>query len=198
MILLIDNYDSFTYNLYQYIAELGHECRVVRNDAIDVAGIRRLAPAAIVISPGPGGPEESGVSLVAIRELGPTIPTLGVCLGHQGIGHVFGARVVRAKKLMHGKTSLVEHDGLGIYRGIASPIQVARYHSLVVSPEGFPDCLEITARDPSGVVMGLRHRTFPIEGVQFHPESMLTPVGLDLLRGFFAHVVRLAPKVSAA
>ena len=198
MILLIDNYDSFTYNLYQYIAELGYDCRVIRNDAIDVAGIRRLNPAAIVISPGPGGPQESGVSLSAIRELGPTIPTLGVCLGHQGIGHVFGARVVRAKKLMHGKTSVIDHDARGLYRGVASPIQVARYHSLVVSPENFPACLEITARDAGGVIMGLRHREFPIEGVQFHPESMLTPVGLDLLRGFFTHVARISPKASVA
>lgn len=196
MILLIDNYDSFTYNLYQYISELGFQCRVVRNDAIDIAGIRALKPEAIVISPGPGRPDESGVSLEVIRQLGPTIPLLGVCLGHQGIGQVFGARVVRAKKLMHGKTSKIEHDSRGIYRGISSPLQVARYHSLVVSPTDFPDCLEITARDSEGVIMGIRHRTFPIVGVQYHPESMLTPEGLNLLRSFFKNVAHLSPKTS--
>ncbi len=193
MILLLDNYDSFTYNLYQYICELGFACRVVRNDAIDLAGIRRLAPQAIVISPGPGTPDESGVCLEVIRELGPTIPLLGVCLGHQGIGQVFGGTVIRAKKLMHGKTCMITHDERGTFRGATSPMQVARYHSLVVSPAGFPDCLEITARDSDGVVMALRHRSFPIEGVQFHPESMLTPGGLGLLRSFFVNVAGLTP-----
>jgi anthranilate synthase/aminodeoxychorismate synthase-like glutamine amidotransferase len=188
MILLIDNYDSFTYNLFQFISELGHECRVVRNDAIDLAGIERLSPEAIVISPGPGNPDQAGISLDVIRVLGPKIPILGVCLGHQAIGQAFGAKVVRARKLMHGKTSQIVHHKRGLYAGVSSPMQVARYHSLVVSHEGLPSCLQVTARDDKGTIMGLRHKKYRIEGVQFHPESMLTPRGMDLLRNFFGQI----------
>ena len=184
MLLLIDNYDSFTYNLAQYLGELGAAVQVIRNDAIDVAGIAALAPQRIVISPGPCTPDEAGVSLAAIREFAGKIPLLGVCLGHQAIGRAFGGTVVRAKTLMHGKTSPVRHDGQGVFRGLPVPFDAGRYHSLAISREGFPQCLEITAQTEDGEIMGVRHRTLPVEGVQFHPESVLTEHGHALLKNF--------------
>ncbi len=184
MLLLIDNYDSFTYNLAQYLGELGAEVRVVRNDAIDVAGIASLAPEYIVVSPGPCTPDQAGVSLAAIREFSGKIPLLGVCLGHQAIGQAFGGRVVRARTLMHGKTSPVRHDGRGVFRGLPMPFEAGRYHSLAISREGFPECLEITAETEDGEIMGVRDRTRPVEGVQFHPESVLTEHGHTLLKNF--------------
>ena len=184
MLLLIDNYDSFTYNLAQYLGELGAAVQVIRNDAIDVAGIAALAPQRIVISPGPCTPDEAGVSLAAIREFAGKIPLLGVCLGHQAIGQAFGGKVVRAKALMHGKTSPVRHDRKGAFRGLPVPFDAGRYHSLAIAREGFPECLEISAHTEDGEIMGVRHRTLPVEGVQFHPESVLTEHGHALLKNF--------------
>jgi para-aminobenzoate synthetase component II len=188
MVLVIDNYDSFTYNLVQYMGELGAEVVVRRNDQITVDEARALNPDRIVVSPGPCTPREAGVSMDIIRELGPQIPTLGVCLGHQSIGAVFGGRVVRAKRLMHGKTSTVEHDAQGVFAGVPAPLKVTRYHSLVVAPEGLPEELIVTAHttEPDGerVIMGLRHRDYPIEGVQFHPESVLTEHGKRMIENF--------------
>jgi len=184
MLLLIDNYDSFTYNLAQYLGELGAAVQVIRNDAIDVAGIAALAPQHIVISPGPCTPDEAGVSLAAIREFAGKIPLLGVCLGHQAIGRAFGGTVVRAKTLMHGKTSPVRHDGKGVFRGLPMPFDAGRYHSLAISREGFPECLEISAQTEDGEIMGVRHRALPVEGVQFHPESVLTEHGHAMLKNF--------------
>jgi anthranilate synthase/aminodeoxychorismate synthase-like glutamine amidotransferase len=184
MILVIDNYDSFTYNLVQYLGELGAKMEVVRNDAIDVAAIARMRPERIVISPGPGNPDQAGVSLDVIRELGPTTPTLGVCLGHQAIGQAFGATVTRARVQMHGKTSEIRHDGKGVFAGLSNPFVATRYHSLIVLAETVPSELEISARTDDGQVMGLRHRRYPIEGVQFHPESILTVEGKRLLANF--------------
>lgn len=188
MVLVIDNYDSFTYNLVQYMGELGAEVVVRRNDQISVAGIRAMKPERIVISPGPCTPREAGISMAVIRELGPEVPTLGVCLGHQAIGAVFGGEVVRAKRLMHGKTSTVVHDGRGVFAGLESPLTVTRYHSLIVAAEGLPAELEVSAHtvEPDGerVIMGLRHRAYPIEGVQFHPESVLTESGKRMLGNF--------------
>lgn len=189
MLLMIDNYDSFTFNLVQYFGELGEEVRVVRNDELDVAGIRALKPARIVISPGPCTPNEAGVSVDVVRELGPSIPLLGVCLGHQSIGQAFGGEVVRAKAIMHGKTSLMHHRGGSVFAGLPDPFEATRYHSLVVRYDGLPDCLEVTAwtEDAEGgfdEIMGLRHRQFPIHGVQFHPESILTQHGHALLKNF--------------
>ena len=184
MILVVDNYDSFTYNLVQYLGELGAKLEVVRNDAMDVEAIARMRPERIVISPGPGNPDQAGVSLAVIRRLSPTTPTLGVCLGHQAIGQAFGATVTRARKLMHGKTSDIRHDGKGVFAGLSNPFVATRYHSLIVLAETVPDELEITARSDDGQVMGLRHRRFPIEGVQFHPESILTVEGKRLLGNF--------------
>jgi anthranilate synthase/aminodeoxychorismate synthase-like glutamine amidotransferase len=185
-ILMIDNYDSFTYNLVQYLGELGGEVAVRRNDAIDLAGVRALAPEAIVISPGPGTPAEAGISVTILREVAGAIPTLGVCLGHQCIGVAFGAKVVRAARLMHGKTSPIIHDGRGIFAGLTNPFEAMRYHSLLVEPESLPECLEVSARTAEGEIMGLRHKRLPIEGVQFHPESIGTPEGKELLRNFLA------------
>ncbi len=185
MVLLIDNYDSFTYNLAQYLGELGAEVVVHRNDKITLEAIAALHPSHIVISPGPGRPEDAGISVDVLRRFGPEVPILGVCLGHQAIGYAFGGQVVGAPVLMHGKTSDVEHDGKGVFRDIPQGFTAARYHSLVVSPEGLPDVLEITARTVGdGIVMGLRHRTHPVHGVQFHPESVLTGPGHHLLRNF--------------
>jgi anthranilate synthase/aminodeoxychorismate synthase-like glutamine amidotransferase len=184
MLLLIDNYDSFTYNLYQYLAELGAEVLVRRNDAISVDEAAALAPSHIVISPGPCTPREAGVSTALIRRLGPRVPTLGVCLGHQCIGEVFGGRVVRAPAPVHGKTAQIHHDGTGVLRGLASPFTATRYHSLIVERATLPAALSITAETADGLIMGLRHRTYPIHGVQFHPESILTSAGKDLLRNF--------------
>jgi anthranilate synthase component II len=184
MLLLIDNYDSFTYNLFQYLSELGQEVRVARNDKITINEIEKLAPERIVVSPGPSTPQRAGISNDVIRHFGPKLPLLGVCLGHQCVGHVFGGTVGRAKAVMHGKSSLVHHKGEGVLAGLPNPFSAIRYHSLAVSPEGLPDCLEVTAWTDDGTIMGLRHRQFPIEGVQFHPESFMTPVGKDLLRNF--------------
>ena len=185
MILVIDNYDSFTYNLVQYLGELGAEVQVVRNDAASIESIASLHPDRIVISPGPGRPEQAGVTMDAIRHFGSTVPILGVCLGHQAIGAVFGGSVVRATVPMHGKTSTIEHDGRGVFAGIAGPFTASRYHSLVVADEGLPADLEVTARTrEDGTIMGLRHVRWPIHGVQFHPESILTAEGRRLLRNF--------------
>ncbi len=185
-VLLVDNYDSFVYNLVQELGELGAEPVVRRNDAVDVAGIRALACDLLVISPGPGRPDDAGVSLAAITELAGEVPILGVCLGHQAIGQAFGARIVRAPVLMHGKTSEVRHDGRGVFSGLPQPITATRYHSLVVDPASVPDELEVTATTDDGVIMGLRHRELPVEGVQFHPESVLTTSGPSLLANFLA------------
>ena len=191
MIIVIDNYDSFTYNLVQYLGELGaelpvaREVQVYRNDQISLAEIRQLQPAAVVISPGPGRPEDAGISLELIKELGPNLPILGVCLGHQSIGQVFGGKIVSAPVLMHGKTSQVEHAGVGVFQGVESPMIATRYHSLVIEKQSCPEVLEITAWVEDGTIMGVRHREYPhIEGVQFHPESILTTSGKQLLRNF--------------
>ena len=184
MILVIDNYDSFTYNLVQYLGELGAEPHVVRNDAIDVDGVTALHPDGIVISPGPGTPDQAGVSLELIRRLGQQTPILGVCLGHQAIGQAFGGTVARAKAQMHGKTSEVRHDGQGVFAGLSNPFTATRYHSLVILPDSVPADLEVTAWAEDGEIMGVRHRTLPVEGVQFHPESILTLEGKRLLGNF--------------
>jgi anthranilate synthase component 2 len=184
MILIIDNYDSFTYNLVQYLGELGATLEVARNDALDVDAVARLAPERIVISPGPGNPDQAGVSLDVIRRLGPSTPILGVCLGHQAIGQAFGATVARARVQMHGKTSDIRHDGRGVFAGLSNPFVATRYHSLVVLPDTVPADLEVTAWAEDGEVMGLRHRRYPVEGVQFHPESILTVEGKRLLANF--------------
>ena len=184
MILLLDNYDSFTYNLFQYLEELGAACTVARNDAVGLRDIAALKPDAIVISPGPGAPDSAGITLPLIMEFSGKVPILGICLGHQGIGHAFGGRVVRARKLMHGKVSLVRHRGKGIYRGVPNPFPAARYHSLVVERESLPDCLLITSETDDGTVMGLKHRSLPVEGMQFHPESIMTDSGKTLLGNF--------------
>jgi anthranilate synthase/aminodeoxychorismate synthase-like glutamine amidotransferase len=186
MLLLIDNYDSFTYNLYQYLCELGTEIEVRRNDRVTLAEIEAMEPDFIVISPGPCTPNEAGISCRVIEQFGPRIPTLGVCLGHQAIGQVYGGRVVRAPEPMHGKTSLMYHRGEGLFRGLSSPFEANRYHSLIVERASLPDELEITAETDDGLIMGLRHRAYPVEGVQFHPESILTPAGKDLLRNFLS------------
>jgi anthranilate synthase component 2 len=183
-VLLIDNYDSFTYNLVQELGELGAEPVVYRNDAIDVGGIRALAPDAVIISPGPGRPGDGGVSLAVVAELAGEIPLLGVCLGHQCIGEAFGGRIVAAPVLMHGKTSAIFHRGTGVFTDLPNPFEATRYHSLVVDRASLPDVLEVTAETADGVVMGLRHRDLAVEGVQFHPESILTPTGPRLLANF--------------
>jgi anthranilate synthase component 2 len=182
--LLIDNYDSFTYNLFQYLSELGGEVQVVRNDKITLEEIERMKPERIVISPGPSTPQNAGISNDVIRHFGAKIPILGVCLGHQCIGYSYGGIVALAREIMHGKSSLVYHNNSGIFRGLSNPFPAIRYHSLVVVPEGLPDCLEITAWTEDNTIMGIRHRQYPVEGVQFHPESFMTEVGKDLLRNF--------------
>jgi len=184
LILVIDNYDSFTYNLVQYLGELGADVEVVRNDAVDVDGVRAMHPERVVISPGPGTPDDAGISIDVIRTCGPSTPILGVCLGHQAIGQTFGGTVARAGVQMHGKTSQITHDGGGVFRGLPSPFTATRYHSLVVLRDSLPEELEITAWAEDGEIMGLRHRRHPIEGVQFHPESILTLEGKRLLRNF--------------
>ena len=193
MLLVLDNYDSFTFNLVQYLGELAADhpiteaLRVERNDALNLDQIRDLAPDAILISPGPGDPDQSGVCLEVLRELSPTIPTLGVCLGHQSIAQVYGGKVVRAKELMHGKTSPVLHAGQGVFAGLPNPLTATRYHSLIAERESLPDCLEVTAWLEDGTIMGLRHRDYPhLQGVQFHPESVLTQSGHQLLGNFLA------------
>jgi anthranilate synthase component 2 len=184
MVLMIDNYDSFTYNLVQYLGELGVAVTVVRNDEASVDEVARLRPEKIVISPGPCSPNEAGISLEAIERLSGKIPLLGVCLGHQAIGQAFGGKVVHAKTLMHGKTSPIHHVGAGVFRGLPSPFVATRYHSLAVARDSLPDCLEVTAWTEDGEIMGLRHKTLAVEGVQFHPESILTEHGHALLRNF--------------
>jgi anthranilate synthase/aminodeoxychorismate synthase-like glutamine amidotransferase len=186
MILVIDNYDSFTFNLVQYLGELGQELKVVRNDAIAPEEIGRLAPSSIVVSPGPGRPEHSGIIVEVMRSYAGRIPILGVCLGLQALGFAFGGRVVPAPTLMHGKTSEIFHDGRTIFAGLANPFPATRYHSLMVAKEALPDCLEISAQTEDGIIMGLRHRRFAAEGVQFHPESILTPEGMKLLANFLS------------
>lgn len=184
MLLMIDNYDSFTYNLVQYFGELGEDVRVCRNDAISVDDIAAMAPRRIVISPGPCTPNEAGVSIETIRRFAGKLPLLGVCLGHQSLAAAFGGRVVRAGRLMHGKTSMIRHDGKTIFRDLPLPFEATRYHSLLVERESLPDCFEISAETEEGEIMGLRHKTLGVEGVQFHPESILTTAGKDLLRNF--------------
>jgi anthranilate synthase/aminodeoxychorismate synthase-like glutamine amidotransferase len=194
MILLIDNYDSFTYNLYQYLSELGAEVVVRRNDKITIGEIEQMAPECIVVSPGPCTPAEAGISVDVFRRFSGEIPLLGVCLGHQSMAVAFGGDVVRAPSLMHGKISSISHDGRGLFSGIPNPFIATRYHSLIVDEETLPACLEVSARSEHGLIMGLRHRTLDVEGVQFHPESILTAVGKDLLSNFLG---RPAPVLAA-
>ena len=184
MVLVIDNYDSFTYNLYQYLSELGEQVEVYRNDKLTVAEVEALKPDRVVISPGPCTPNEAGISMELIQHMAGKVPVLGVCLGHQSMGQVFGGNVVRAGRLMHGKTSPIHHDGKGLFEGVPNPFEAVRYHSLLVEKESLPDCLEITAESDEGEIMGLRHKEFVVEGIQFHPESIMTRVGKDLLRNF--------------
>ncbi len=184
MLLLIDNYDSFTYNLFQYLSELGEKVKVVRNDKMNPNEMERLSPERIVISPGPGTPEQAGVSNEVIRHFGEHIPILGVCLGHQCIGYSYGGKVDHAGEIKHGKSSLIYHDGKGVFIGLQNPFPAIRYHSLAVMRQGLPDCLEVSAWTENGLIMGLRHRQHPVEGVQFHPESIMTEVGKDLLKNF--------------
>ncbi len=188
MLLMIDNYDSFTYNLYQYLAELGAEVVTVRNDKTTLEDIEAMDPQGIVISPGPSTPLEAGISNDVIRHFGPRLPTLGVCLGHQCIGYVYGAKVDRAGEIRHGKTSMIHHNGQGVLAGLPDPFEAIRYHSLVVYPETVPDELEVTAWTDNGLIMGLRHKEHPVEGVQFHPESIMTPVGKAVLQNFLDRV----------
>ena len=186
MLLLIDNYDSFTYNLFQYLSELGEEVMVTRNDKMSLDEMEKLSPERIAISPGPGTPEQAGISNEVIRHFDAHIPILGVCLGHQCIGYSYGGRVDRAGEIKHGKSSIIHHDGKGVFKGLPNPFPAIRYHSLAVMRDGLPDCLEVTAWTENGLIMGLRHRQFPVEGVQFHPESIMTEVGKDLLRNFIS------------
>ena len=187
-VLVLDNYDSFTYNLVQYAGELGAETHVVKNDAIDIAGIRALAPDGLLISPGPCTPSEAGISVESIRKLSGQLPIFGVCLGHQSIGQAFGGKVVRASRLMHGRTSPIDHDGRGVFTSLPSPFEATRYHSLLVERESLPDCLEVSAWTAEGEIMGLRHKTLDVEGVQFHPESILTTEGKKLLGNWLARL----------
>jgi anthranilate synthase component II len=196
MILLIDNYDSFTYNLYQYLGELGADVKVVRNDALSIVELEALGPDALVISPGPGGPDDAGISLQAIRAFAGRIPILGVCLGHQCIGQLYGARIVRAHELRHGKTSQIYHTGRGVFAGMPNPFLGTRYHSLVVDAATCPPELEVTAWTDDGLIMGLRHRSMPVEGVQFHPESIMTRGGKTLLANFLARVEATVPAIA--
>lgn len=189
-LLMIDNYDSFTYNLVQYFGELGEDVAVHRNDEITLEDIEAMKPARIVVSPGPCTPNEAGVSVPLIRSFAGRIPILGVCLGHQSIGQAFGGRIIHAQQLMHGKTSLIHHQGKGVFRGLPQPFSATRYHSLVIERESLPDCLEVTARTDDGEIMGVRHKTLAVEGVQFHPESILTEHGHQLLRNFLEEAPR--------
>lgn len=184
MLLMIDNYDSFTYNLVQYIEEIGSEVKTIRNDAATIDDIASWEPSGIVISPGPGWPKSAGITMDVIKHFSGQVPILGVCLGHQSIAEAFGGKIILAKKIMHGKTSMITCDGKQLYEGVRKPFSAMRYHSLVVSKEDFPDCLEITAESDDGEIMGLRHRQHPTEGIQFHPESIMTPIGKRLLRNF--------------
>jgi anthranilate synthase/aminodeoxychorismate synthase-like glutamine amidotransferase len=189
--LLLDNYDSFTYNVYQLLSELGAEVEVIRHDKITVDEIRKGGYEAMVISPGPGVPKDAGISEEAIRELGPELPILGICLGHQAIGEVYGGKVVRAGEIVHGKPSPIHHNGRGIYEGLPQDTPVARYHSLIVERESLPDCLEVTSELDNGIIMGLRHREYPVEGIQFHPESILTPEGHKMLSNFLGQIGKM-------
>jgi len=198
MLLMIDNYDSFTYNLVQYFGELGANVKVLRNDEVGVAEIERLDPERIVISPGPCSPSEAGISLEAITHFAGKKPILGVCLGHQAIGQAFGGKVVHAQTLMHGKTSPIEHAGLGVFSGLPNPFTATRYHSLAVERSSLPDCLEITAWTADGEIMGLRHRTLAVEGVQFHPESILTEHGHAMLKNFLNTAIPMAEAAALA
>ena len=185
MILMIDNYDSFTYNLVQYFGELGADMKVLRNDALSIADIRAMKPEKIVISPGPGRPEDAGISVSIIKELAGTVPILGVCLGHQGIGYAYGGKIINAKRLMHGKTSMIEHDGKDLFKGLPHPFEATRYHSLVIDRATLPDCLQVTAwTTDDGEIMGVGHKSLPVWGVQFHPESILTKEGKNILKNF--------------
>ena len=190
MLLLIDNYDSFTYNLFQYLSELGEEITVVRNDKMSLDEMERLSPERIVISPGPGTPEQAGISNDVIRRFGARLPILGVCLGHQCLGYAYGARVDHAGEIKHGKSSPIYHDGRGVFKGLLNPFPAIRYHSLAVSRDGLPDCLEVSAWTDNNIIMGLRHREYPVEGVQFHPESIMTEMGKDLLRNFLEFKIK--------
>lgn len=190
MLLMLDNYDSFTYNLVKYFGELGEDVAVHRNDEITLEDIEAMKPARIVVSPGPCTPNEAGVSVPLIRSFAGRIPILGVCLGHQSIGQAFGGRIIHAQQLMHGKTSLIHHQGKGVFRGLPQPFSATRYHSLVIERESLPDCLEVTARTDDGEIMGVRHKTLAVEGVQFHPESILTEHGHQLLRNFLEEAPR--------
>lgn len=190
MLLLIDNYDSFTYNIYQYLCELGEEVVVVRNDRITVEEVERMVPDRILVSPGPSTPENAGVSNDVIRRFGASVPLMGVCLGHQCIGQVYGGAVRRAAEIKHGKASLIYHNGTGLFHGLPSPFSAIRYHSLVVERENLPDCLEVTAKTDEGTIMGLRHTSHPVVGVQFHPESFMTEGGKDVLHNFVKGVMR--------
>ncbi len=186
MILIIDNYDSFTYNLVQYFGELGADLKVVRNDAVTLAQIKKMHPERIVISPGPGRPETAGVSVPIIKELSGKIPILGVCLGHQAIGYAFGGKIIQAKELMHGKTSMIKHDRKDLFKSVPNPFEATRYHSLVIDRRTCPKCLEITAETKDGEIMGVRHKDLPLWGVQFHPESILTKAGKTILKNFLS------------
>jgi len=186
MLLMIDNYDSFTYNLVQYLMELREDVKVERNDAISLDDIAGMRPSGIVISPGPRTPKDAGISVALVKRFAGEVPILGVCLGHQAVGVAFGGEIAQAGRIMHGKTSAITHDGRGVFEGIPNPFEATRYHSLVIREEGLPDCLEISARSDDGEIMGLRHRALPVEAIQFHPESILTPCGKDLLRNFLA------------
>ncbi|OPY91085.1 MAG: Aminodeoxychorismate/anthranilate synthase component 2 [Syntrophus sp. PtaU1.Bin208] len=188
MILMIDNYDSFTFNLVQYLRQLGEEVRVYRNDEISLEDIEKMKPAAIFLSPGPCTPKEAGITVDVIRAFYRKIPIMGVCLGHQSIGYAFGADVVRAEQLMHGKTSQVSHDGQTIFKGVPNPFTAGRYHSLIIKRDSLPDCFQITAEAEDGEIMGIRHLEFPVEGIQFHPESILTPNGKRILRNFLKRI----------
>jgi len=190
MLLLIDNYDSFTYNLFQYLCELGQEVVVVRNDKTSIEEIEKMQPEKIVISPGPGTPLDAGISNDVIRHFGASLPILGVCLGHQCMGYVYGGVVEQAGEIMHGKSSIIHHTGKGVFAGLPNPFSAIRYHSLIVRREGLPDCLEITAQTENGIIMGLRHHQHPVEGIQFHPESFMTEAGKDLLRNFLSEANR--------
>lgn len=187
MILMIDNYDSFTFNIVQYLGQMGEDVQVYRNDKTTIDGIRKLQPQAIFLSPGPGSPSQAGITVDVIRAFYKTLPIMGICLGHQSIGFAFGGEIVRAQRIMHGKVSPVEHDGKTIFAGLPNPFTAGRYHSLVVRPETLPACLEASAKTTEGEIMGLRHKDYPVEGIQFHPESVLTPQGKRIIRNFLKY-----------
>ena len=191
MLALIDNYDSFTYNLYQYLCELGQEVEVVRNDKTSIEEIAGWQPERIIVSPGPCTPKEAGISVDVIRHFGPQLPVLGVCLGHQCIGAAYGGVVGYAGEIMHGKSSMIHHDGKGVYKGLSNPFEAIRYHSLAIQQEDFPECLDVTARTDNGIIMGVRHKEYSVEGFQAHPESIMTPEGKNLLRNFLGQEIKV-------